>query len=70
MTCKQGNPSPFVGILRLFVPFWLKLFPVVILTAESEYAHGLLLESQFVPSNTNGWVVQAKINQKRPSQWP
>jgi len=22
-TCKQGHPSPFIGILRLFAPFWV-----------------------------------------------
>jgi len=32
--------------------------------------HGLLLESQFVPSSTDCWAVRAKIRQKRPSQWP
>jgi len=22
-TCKQGNPSPFMGIFRLFTSFWV-----------------------------------------------
>jgi len=26
-----------------------------------QYAHGLLLESPFIPSSTDYWVVQAKI---------
>jgi len=33
-----------------------------------QYAHGLLLESSFVPSTR--WAVWAKIRQKRPSWWP
>ena len=28
-----------------------------------QYAHGLLLESPFVPSSTDRWAVQAKIRQ-------
>ena len=35
-----------------------------------QYAHGLKLESPFVPSSTDCWAVRAKINQKRPSWWP
>ena len=35
-----------------------------------QYAHGLLLESPFVPSSADRWAVRAKIRQKRPSQWP
>ena len=37
-----------------------------------QYAHGLLLESPFVPStcSTDCWAVRAKIKQKRPSRWP
>jgi len=35
-----------------------------------QYAHGLLLESPFVPSSTDRWSVRAKIRQKRPSRWP
>jgi len=30
-----------------------------------QYAHGLLLESQFVPSSIDCWAVWAKIRQKR-----
>jgi len=33
-----------------------------------QYAHGLLLESHFVPSSTDCWAVQAKLRQKRPSR--
>jgi len=33
-------------------------------------AHGLLLESPFVPSSTDCWAVKAKIRQKRPYRWP
>jgi len=35
-----------------------------------QYAHGLLLESQFLPSSTNCLAVRSKIRQKRPSRWP
>jgi len=35
-----------------------------------QYAHGLLLESPFVPSTTDCWAIRAKIRQKRPSWWP
>ena len=35
-----------------------------------QYAHGLLLESQFLPSSTDCLTVQAKIRQKRPYRWP
>ena len=35
-----------------------------------KYAHGLLLESPFVPSSTDCWAIPAKIRQKRPSRWP
>ena len=35
-----------------------------------QYAHGLLLESQFLPSSTECLAVRAKIRQKRPSLWP
>jgi len=35
-----------------------------------QYAHRLLLESQFVPSSTDCWAAQTKIRQKRPSRWP
>jgi len=35
-----------------------------------QYAHGLLLESPFIPSSTDRWAVLAKIRQKRPSRWP
>jgi len=35
-----------------------------------QYAHGLLLESQFVPSSINCWAVRGKIRQKQPSRWP
>jgi len=35
-----------------------------------QYAHGLKLESPFVPSSTDYWAVRAKIRQKRPSRWP
>jgi len=35
-----------------------------------QYTHGLLLESQFLPSSTDCWAVWAKIRQKRPSWWP
>jgi len=35
-----------------------------------QYAHGLLLESPFVPSSTDCWAARAKIRQKRPSRWP
>jgi len=38
--------------------------------AIQQYAHGLLLESQFVPSSIDRWAVRAKIRQKRPSRWP
>jgi len=31
-----------------------------------QYAHGLLLESPFVPSNTDCWAVQTKIRQNGP----
>jgi len=34
-----------------------------------QYAHGLLLESQFLPSSTDCLAVRAKIRQKRPSRW-
>jgi len=33
-----------------------------------QYAHGLLLESPFVPSSTDCWAIRAR--QKRPYQWP
>ena len=35
-----------------------------------QYAHGLLLETPFVPSSTDCWAIRAKIRQKRPSWWP
>jgi len=35
-----------------------------------QHAHGLLLESPFVPSSTNHWAVRAKIRQKQPFRWP
>jgi len=35
-----------------------------------QYAHGLLLESSFVPSRIDCWAVRAKMGQKRPSRWP
>ena len=35
-----------------------------------QYAHGLLLESQFLLSSTDCWAIRAKIRQKRPSWWP
>jgi len=35
-----------------------------------QYAHGLLLESPFVPSSTDCWAVWAKIGQKQPSRLP
>ena len=35
-----------------------------------QYAHGLKLESPFVPSSTDCWTVRAKIRQKRPFRWP
>ena len=35
-----------------------------------QYAHGLLLESQFLPSSTDCLAVRAKMRQKRPSRWP
>jgi len=35
-----------------------------------QYAHGLLLESPFIPSSTDCGAVRAKIRQKCPSQWP
>jgi len=35
-----------------------------------QYAHGLLLESLFVPFSSDCWAVRAKIRQKRPSWWP
>jgi len=31
-----------------------------------QYAHGLLLESPFIPSTIDCWAVRAKIKQKRP----
>jgi len=34
-----------------------------------QYAHGLLLESQFLPSSTDCLAVRAKIRQKRLSWW-
>ena len=34
-----------------------------------KYAHGLLLESPFLPSSTDCLVVWAKIRLKRPSRW-
>ena len=72
-TCKQGNPSPFIG-------FWgyLHLSGSIIVAKTTsgfnsdctiqQYSHSLLLESPFVPSSTDRWVVRAKIRQKRPSQ--
>jgi len=35
-----------------------------------QYAHGLKLESPFVPSSTDYWAIWANIRQKRPSRWP
>jgi len=35
-----------------------------------QYAHGLLLESQFLPSSMDCLAVRAKIRQKQPSRWP
>ena len=40
------------------------------LTTHRQYAHGLLLESPFVPSSIDCWAVRAKIRQTRPSWWP
>jgi len=35
-----------------------------------QYTHGLLLESQFLPSSTDCLAAWAKVRQKRPSRRP
>jgi len=71
------NPAEARMADRTVSPGYLHLSRTIIVAKTTsgfhtvrQYAHGLLLESQFLPSSTDCLAVRAKIRQKRPSLWP